>query len=118
MDYVLACGNFGNKKNTDADIAENVFARTSTPKMLFKTLQERGETNWALCRKYRFLKHFAWIYQGARYLRRGLSQKEGISGLKAEYDEARKRNAMFEALGIKTAAKGIVVYRDGNYVKA
>lgn len=117
MDYILSCGNFGNKKNSDEEIAEDVFAKASTPKMLFKTLQTRGLVNWKASRRHPVLKRFAWIYQAFRYLGRGMFRKDAISKLKSEHDKAVKRNAMFEALGVKTAAKGLAVYRDGEYVK-
>ncbi len=117
MDYVLACGNFGNKKISDADIAENVFAYASTPKMVFQLLQKRGLANWKAAKKYSFLRPFAWIYQAFRYAFRGLRRDEATVKLKDEYNNAKRRNAMFEALGVKTAAKGRVIYKNGEYIK-
>lgn len=117
MDYVLSCGNFGNKKKTDEDISQNVFAYASTPKMAFKLLQRQGRKNWEAAQKYKILRPFAWIYQAFRYASRGLKRDQATAKLKEEYNEARKRNAMFDALGVKTMAKGIVIYKDGEYIK-
>lgn len=117
MDYVLYCGNFGNKKISDADISKNVFAYASTPRMLFKLLQKQGLVNWRTAGKYKFLKPFAWIYQAFRYMSRGLKRDQAASKLLEEYNAARKRNAMFDALGVKTTAKGVVVLKNGEYVK-
>ena len=117
MDYVFECGNFGNKMTTDADISKNAFAYASTPKMLYTLLQKQGLDNWRAARKYRFLHRFAWIYQAFRYVSRGLKRDQAVSKLMEEYKAARKRNAMFDALGVKTTAKGIAVYKDGEYVK-
>lgn len=117
MNYVMSCGNFGNKKTTDSAISANAFAHASTLKMVFRLLQKQGLANWEAAKKHTILKPFAWIYQANRYMSKGLKRKKAVSKLKAEYDVARKRNAMFDSLGVKTAAKGIVVYKDGKYVK-
>ena len=37
--------------------------------------------------------------------------------IREEYDESKKRTALFEALGVKQKAKGLVTYRNGEYVK-
>lgn len=117
MDYVMACGNFGNKKTTDSEISANAFAHGSTVRMFFRMLQKQGLSNWEAAQKHKILRPFAWTYQAKRYISKGLKREKAISKLKTEYDVARKRNAMFDSLGIKTAAKGIVVYKDGKYVK-
>lgn len=117
MEYVLSCGNFGNKKVSDEAISESVFAYAQTFKSTHKLLQKQGLRNWKAARKYRILRPFAWVYQANRYIIKGLGRKRATSKIKAEYTAAKKRNAMFDALGVKTAAKGIVVYKDGKYVK-
>lgn len=117
MDYVLSCGNFGNKRTSDENISENVIAYASTPKMLFKLLQRQGLANWNAAKKHCFFKPFAWIYQLFRYASRGIKRDQAVSKLKAEYSNAKKRNKLFDELGIKTVAKGVVVLKDGEYVK-
>ncbi len=117
MDYVMLCGNFGNKKTSDSDISKNAFAVASTPKAAFKLLQKQGLTNWKAAQKYKALRPFAWIYQGFRYAVKGLKREKAISKIKAEYLAAMKRKEMFDALGISTVAKGPIVYKDGEYVK-
>lgn len=117
MEYIFNCGNFGNKKASAAAISENVFAYARTPKMAFKLLQKQGMKNWQAAQKHKGLRPFAWLYQANRYMFRGLKRGQALSQIKAEYKSAKKRNDMFDALNIKTAAKGIVVYKDGKYVK-
>lgn len=117
MDYVMKCGNFGNKKTSDSDISKNAFVVASTPKAAFKLLQKRGLTNWNAAQKYKILKPFAWIYQGLRYAVKGLKRKKAVSMIKAEYSEAMKRKEMFDALGVSTITKGSIIYKDGEYVK-
>ena len=118
MNYILSCGNFGSKKINDvSSISEGVFAFASTPKMIFKVLHRRGKTNWNAAQKHIFLRPFAGVYQFFRYVSRGLNRDNATSKIREEYAAARKRNAMFDALGVKTAAKGIVMYKDGKYVK-
>ncbi len=117
MEYILSCGDFGNKKTTDSDISETVFAHARTPKAAFRLLQKQGLTNWKAAQKHKSLRCFAWAYQIIRYATRGLSRKHATAKLKAEYAAAVKRNRMFDVLGVKTTAKGVVVYKDGKYKK-
>ncbi len=114
IEYVLLCGNFGSKKTSDTDISENALAYASTPQAAYKLLQKQGMTNWKAAQKHKFLQPFAWIYQALRYASKGLKRKRAVSRLKEEYIAARKRNAMFDALGIKTAAKKIANIKASN----
>ena len=116
MNYILDCGNFGIKKTEDSDISENAFAMARTPKAAFELLQRRGIANWEAAQNYTVLRPFAWVYQAGRYLNRGLNRENAISELKREYEEAKKRNEMFDALGVKRLSKGLVVYKNGRYV--
>ncbi len=117
MEYVLSCGNFGNKKQSAEDISENVFAFASTPRMVFKLLQKRGLANWKVTEKITILKPFAWIYQAIRYISRGLSRDHATMKIREEYKIGKKRNKMFKELGVKIAANGISVLKEGKYIK-
>lgn len=117
MDYVLTCGNFGNKKKTDTDISETAFTYARTPKAWFGLLQRQGLINWKAAKEHKFLRPFAWIYQWLRYISKGLKREQAVSKIRAEYTAARKKMALLDALGVKTATKGLVMYKDGKYVK-
>lgn len=117
MDYVLNSGNFGNKRTTDDAISTNVFAHAITFKTAFTLLQNQGLVNWNVAQKYKVLRPFAWIYQAMRYAARGLKRDQAFSKINSEYSEAKKRNAMFKALGVKMKSKGIAVLKDGTYVR-
>lgn len=117
MDYVLASGNFGSNIVEDLDLSEYVMTKARTPRAALNLLQERGLENWEAAHKHRFLQPFAWIYQAGRYLTKGLRQKDAINQLRTAHEVAKKRNEMFDTLGVKLTAKGLVVYRDGKYVK-
>ena len=117
MEYIMSSGNFGNKWVSESAVGENVFFYIRKPIAAFKWLQERGKVNWEAVQKYPFLKPFAWIYQTGRYLKRGFKQEGSTSALKAEYIAAKKRIDLFESLGVKQKAKGLVVYKNGKYVK-
>jgi hypothetical protein len=117
MNLILSSGNFGNKWITDEAIAKTVFTYTRGMTASVKWLQERGLANWKAAKKHPILRPFAWIYQGFRYITKGVGQEEGIAKLKAEYKEARRRTFLFEALGVKQKAKGLVTYRNGKYIK-
>ena len=117
MNYILLCGNFGSKMNSDRIISEKVMVYSRSPAALFRLLQKRGLVNWEKARQYPFLRPFAWIYQAGRYLKRGLSQNNAGHELVSAYSEARKMRSMFDALGVRQDSKGLVVYKDGKYVK-
>ena len=117
MDYVLLCGNFGYKRNTDNDVSENVITYADTPVTALKLLQSRGLINWNAAKRHKFLRPFAWIYQANRYLFRGLSRRGAVSKLKSEYTAASNRKKMLRTLGVRTKRAGIMVFQDGKYVK-
>lgn len=117
MDYVIACGNFGNKKQSDADISEKAFAYASSFRSGFSLLQRQGLANWGVAQRHRILRPLAWVYQLFRYLIRGLNRENAASKIKAEYVAAKRKTALLDALSVKTAAKGLVMYKDGKYIK-
>lgn len=117
MSYVVACGNFGNKKKTDSDISEKAFTYTRSLKAGFGLLQSQGLINWEIAREHKILRPFAWIYQLFRYLSRGLKREQAALKIKEEYAAAKRKTAMLDALGVKTVTKGLVMYKDGKYIK-
>ena len=117
MDYVLACGNFGNKKESGWSYKENAYIYLRKPMTLFKVLQKSGIENWQAAHRIPALKPFAWIYQGIYYLKKGLSKRYSLSTLKDDYEEIQKRRKMFDALGVRQNSKGLAVYKNGKYVK-
>lgn len=117
MEYILSCGDFGNKKTTEADITETVFTYARSPRAAFRLLKRQGLANWKAAQKHKPLRHFAWIYQLFRYISKGLNRENAALKIKKEYDVAQKRNQMFDELGVKTTAKGLVIYKNGEYRK-
>ncbi len=117
MDYILVCGNFGIVRSENIGTGENVFYFGSTPKSLFNLLQSRGLENWELAQRYAVLRPFAWMYQIIRYIKRGLEREDASTELIKDHKAARQRIKMFEALGVRQSAKGLAVYRDGEYTK-
>lgn len=117
MSYILSNGDFGCKLTADADTSIKIFSNVKTPKMAFRLLQEQGLLNWKAANKYKALRAFAWLYQLCRYISRGLKRERAITKIREEYSAGKKWNAMFDRLGIKRAAKGIAIYKDGKYVK-
>ena len=117
MDYVMSGGNFGNKRMDDQSLSENVFTYARTPKALFQILQRQGKSNWKAAQKYKILQPVAWIYQAVRYIFRGLNRDDSIHKLQSEFETAKQRNAMFDALDIKKKSDGRARYKDGKYIK-
>ena len=116
MEYVLSSGNFGNKRNRDeTEYNIDTFVRARTPKAAVSLFQKRGLENWKAAHNHAVLRPFAWIYQAGRYLIKGLTRRNASAALKAEWDEAQHRNALFDDLGVKQTSKGIIEYKEGEY---
>ena len=117
MEYILSCGNFGNKRTSEKEISQTVFTYIWRPVTAVKWLQERGLINWKAAQKHAVLRPFAWIYQIGRYISRGMDQEGSLAAVQKEYSAAKKRINLFNTLGVKQKSKGLVVYRDGQYRK-
>ena len=100
MDFVLACGNFGRKQGTSNKVAM-IVSQNQGVISLFKNLQQRGVSNWAALRQYPFLRPLAWIYQGCRYLKKGIEENNSLVEIKKKLSDGKKRNVMLKKLGVK-----------------
>ncbi len=115
MAYVLSCGNFGVKVAFESRISERILSSASLPATV-KTLRQQGILTWKAAQKYAFLRPFAWIYKAGNYLIKGLTRKNSIQRLKDEYVQSRKRNELFDAVGISREKKGRAIYKNGRYM--
>ena len=100
LDYLMHCGNFGRKQKRDAYAGERFISRIRSPRAAFRLLQRYGLMNWHACRRYRFLRPFAWLYQLMRYIRKGFSRRGTWRKMWNERELAQQRNALFDALDI------------------
>ena len=71
MEYILSCGDFGQKWTSDLHVGQTIFTYARGPVSTFKWLQERGLINWKSAQKHTFLRPFAWFYQATRYIVKG-----------------------------------------------
>ncbi len=117
MEYIMMCGNFGNTKVQNISTGENVFYYSSNIKSLISLLQERGLVNWKAAQKHKYLKPFAWVYQGIRYIIKGFGRDDSNRELISEYRKAKERDRMFKILGVKQDSKGTLVFRNGEFAK-
>ena len=109
MDYVMQCGNFGNKLTDYQRISMNSINEIKHPIDMLKTLQLKGQKNWKAA-KNPLLKPFAWIWQSVQYVHKSL-------GVMKNYSEADRLDKMFNALGVKRNKNGLVYYENGEYYK-
>lgn len=115
MNYIISCGNFGVKHVDDTSARIRALTYARTPIAAIRYMQERGLQNWKATKKYRVLRPFAWIYQVIKNIknRKKLSSKE----LHKEYDAAKERAMLFQALGTTQSSRGYTIYKNGSYVK-
>ena len=117
MEYVLACGNFGNKREYKSFRSEKMLSIARSPTAIFTLLQRYGMYNWKSAKKHPILKPFAWLYQTFRYVRITFTRRISVKALVGEYSISRKRNKLFDDLGVTQKSKRLVVYEDGKYIK-
>lgn len=98
MVNIIKTGNFGHKNGSGTSV-ERVSSNIRR-KGLFRYLQFAGEYNWKAYHKHHWLKPFAWIYQGFRYIRLGIStgrKKKQVSG---DLQRGKEREELLKDLGI------------------
>lgn len=117
FEYALSCGNFGFKQTTDERASVVFLSEAGSLGGALRLLKKRGIRNWEATHRHRFLRPFAWLYQLGRFMALGLKRKSPFSSLLKEYRAGRKRNRLFNALGVTRGQEGLVYYRDGEYVK-
>ena len=98
MEFVLSCGNFGNKMGMSNTVAM-VVSQNQSLHALLRNLQKRGEYNWKILEKYPKLRPFAGVYQLFRYVNKGLKRENAISELPKDIESGRKRDRMLKRLG-------------------
>ena len=97
MENLLRTGNFG-RKNGEGNNVEKVSAAIRRMGF-FKNLQNAGEHNWKLLRKYPWLRPVAWLYQIGRYTRQILKAKRGRD-LAADLDRGEERYELLKKLNL------------------
>lgn len=117
MDYVLSCGNFGNKMIDNENNNVSIMTYGSTPRAMLVLLQQRGVIHWKAAQKHWFLRPFAWLFQIGRYIGKIVMGRFTPVMLINEFMESRRRSHLFNALEIRRFAKGRVSYRNGEYIK-
>ena len=109
LSYILSCGNFGQKRGYDEELALGRAAKLRHPILMIKELQQMGIKNWGKA-KNPILKHFAWVWQGYRMVR-------STSGLFQQMCANIRLSKMLDDLEVRRADKGLVYYENGQYIK-
>lgn len=78
FDHINSMGNFGEKLKANQKSAAGMLRDRSLLSVL-KDLQKVGLDNWELCRRYPWLKPFAWLYQIFLYLYRIITERYNMS---------------------------------------
>ena len=100
MQYIIESGNFGYMREIEKSNAIIEIPSVKHPIKLMRYIQEHGEKNWKLIKRYPVLKLFAWVYQCCRYLRMMIKNKFGLRKMKSSYYERLNRNELFTKLGL------------------
>ena len=100
LDYVFQQGNFGKKLPKGFNQTTSVLHTAKNMHSLFRALQYRGCINWKAAKKHPWLKPFAWLYQGFRYLHAGLQLKHPISFLRNVFSQENRHDTLLDQLGV------------------
>ncbi len=109
MSYLLACGNFGQKRSSEEELASGRAAKLRHPVLMIRELQQMGRKSWKNG-NHPILKHFAWIWQGYKLAR-------NTSGLVEQINANQRLKKMLDMLEVRRLDKGLVCYENGKYYK-
>ena len=119
MAVIMKRGNFGRKIGDSVRTIQAVNEMASLSN-LPKQLQQRGEANWKLLKKYPFLRPFAWLYQLFRYIFKGLSRPNAIRQFSKDLTERKEEAAVLDSLEIthRAGSERAVARRAGKEPKS
>ena len=109
MEYIMRCGNFGAKRNEKDTLSVSRLYQLRHPIATIRDLQQKGRKDLRI-EQNPILRLFIWIFEGGRRICR-------IPNLFGKYQNARKTNALFKALGVTRSTEGLVYYKEGHYFK-
>ena len=99
FELVMSSGNFGIKnpcKYTPASCVTTSIRKNG----FFKTLQTAGVNNFDICKKNKFFRAFAWLFQLFRYIKRGVVSLFNRENPIKDISEANKKANFDHRLGI------------------
>ena len=118
MLYILSSGNFGNKRQNDLfNYNVSTISEARTLKKTITMLQRRGMINWKTASRIKIIQPLAWLYQSGRYFFKGLKRPNALAQVRKEIQEAKRRNELFDALGVRQKSKDLFIFKDGKYQK-
>lgn len=96
IESLMSSGNFGRKRGSGASF-ESVSV-SIREKGVFRYLQKSGEMNWAAYHRHKWLKPFAWIYQGYRVLRKWVQSNRSGKQVWEDIERSERRITLYQVL--------------------
>ncbi len=108
LTMLFESGNFGSKKspvlqNNDGVVSHGIYNIKKNG--FFPYFQDMGLRRWKLCKKYTFLKPFAWLYGIFRALYRGIQSTAKNGSIKKQMNKGNEKYELFEKIGIQASSK-------------
>lgn len=104
MGFILAKGNFGKKAGIGGKM--EAFSLSATERGgFYKRLQAGDLLQWKAARKHKFLRPFAWIYQGFRIVPILIKNKTTPKDLMRQRQKGIEQRQLIEALGLSLDRK-------------
>ena len=98
LQNLFASGNFGTKLGKGQNV-ESISTAINNEGFFFR-LQHTGERNWKAYKKHHWLKPFCWIYQGVRYIGKGIKTGRTPKQLLNDARRGKDRADLLKKLGI------------------
>ena len=101
MRYVMDCGNFG-KKN-DSNIRNTMILGHTNDRNIFSLIanfQRAGCDRWKAAQRFKVLRCLAWAYIPVMYLARLIGGKRSLAETKEKLDNLSKRKSLQDKLAI------------------
>lgn len=99
LQHLFDNGNFGQKRGEEYRSVDSL-SRNIKKEGVFRYLQRAGLINWPAAREHAFLRPFAWLYQIARYIHKGIAAFFLGERFKKGIDSTRKKQSILKQLGI------------------
>ncbi len=115
LQYILTSGNFGQAQAADDTKVTMVLKRNRSLVQRVRMMYRNGNIHWKETHKHSLLPPFAFAYQLIRYIKEMNKRGISIGRIGSIARQHKKKQDMFDRMGVRVFAKGNAVYKNGKY---
>ena len=99
LETVFESGNFGRKNPYEYRPMQSL-TQSIKKEGIFKVLQNAGTENFKICKKNKFFRAFAWLFQIFRFMRKGIVALFSGQNLKNDIKAGNEKSDFYKRLGL------------------